>query len=171
MAVLPHPDPPDAVPAPIRCAVLTISDSRSRQSDRSGQFLHQALHQAGHVVIQYEIVPDDPNQIHHQLRVLSAVPQLQVVICTGGTGIAPRDQTYDVVSKLLERELPGFGELFRMLSYQEIGSRAIASRATAGVYAGLLLFVLPGSTQAVKLATEKLILPELRHLCHLLDPQ
>ena len=111
---------------------------------------------------------DEPLQIQSRLQALAQQPNIQVVILSGGTGIAPRDKTYDAVQKLLEKELPGFGEIFRTLSYEEIGSRAIATRATAGVYHNLLIFSLPGSTHAVKLGVEKLILPELVHLTKLI---
>jgi molybdenum cofactor biosynthesis protein B len=119
--------------------------------------------------VAYEILPDDPHHLRDKLLQLARDPQLEAVICTGGTGIALRDTTYEAISRLLDKELPGFGELFRMLSYQEIGSRAMASRAIAGVYQNRLIFALPGSTNAVQLGMEKLILPELRHLTQLLQ--
>jgi molybdenum cofactor biosynthesis protein B len=124
------------------------------------------LQQAGHNIGAYRLIPDEPAQIQLELTQLCDRPELDVLIFNGGTGIAPRDVTYEVIANLLEKTLPGFGELFRFLSYQEIGSRAIASRATAGIYRQKLLFSLPGSTNAVKLALEKLILPELSHLIH-----
>jgi molybdenum cofactor biosynthesis protein B len=124
------------------------------------------LQQAGHNIGAYRLIPDEPAQIQIELTQLCDRPELDVLIFNGGTGIAPRDVTYEVIANLLEKSLPGFGELFRFLSYQEIGSRAIASRATAGIYRQKLLFSLPGSTNAVKLALEKLILPELSHLIH-----
>lgn len=156
----PHQDLPELR---VSCAVITVSDSRSVETDRSGQLLKQLLLTSGHAVQVYAIVKDEPNLIRQQLQQL-AQSQLQALIFNGGTGIAPRDTTYDAIEGLLDKQLPGFGELFRFLSYQEIGSRAIASRAIAGVYQGKLVFSLPGSTNAVRLATEKLILPELVHL-------
>lgn len=159
---LPHPDP--APSRPVRCGVITVSDTRSPATDRSGQVLQQLLLAAGHRVEVYEILRDEPLQIRQRLQDLGRGQDLEVLILNGGTGIAPRDTTFDAIAGLLDKELPGFGELFRWLSYQEIGSRAIASRAIAGVYGQLLVFSLPGSTNAVRLATEKLILPELVHL-------
>ena len=161
MAHLPH---PDATKITVNCAVITVSDTRTAQSDRSGQLIMQLLQDADHTVGAYAILKDEPAQIQEQMQQLGNRPDLQALIFNGGTGIAPRDTTYDAIEKLLEKTLPGFGELFRWLSYQEIGSRAIASRAIAGVYQSKLVFSLPGSSNAVKLALEKLILPELIHL-------
>jgi molybdenum cofactor biosynthesis protein B len=148
----------------VNCAVITVSDSRTLETDGSGQLLQQLLQESGHRVGAYTIIPDEPSQIQLQLTQWCDRPDLDVFIFNGGTGISRRDTTYDALSQLLEKTLPGFGELFRWLSYQEIGSRAIASRAMAGVYRQKLVFSLPGSTKAVKLALEKLILPELIHL-------
>lgn len=146
------------------CAVITVSDTRSPETDRSGQMIQQLLLDTGHTVGAYTIVKDEPTQIQTQMQVLANNSELDAVIFNGGTGIAPRDTTYDAIESLLEKTLPGFGELFRWLSYQEIGSRAIASRAVAGVYQGKLIFSVPGSTNGVKLAMQQLILPELSHL-------
>jgi len=157
----PHPDQEFIS---LRCAVITVSDTRTPETDRSGQFMQSQLQERGHQILDYVILPDDPKQIIDQLSTLGTVQELEVILCNGGTGIAPRDTTYDAVASLLEKTLPGFGELFRYLSYQEIGSRAIASRAIAGVYQGKLVFSLPGSRNAVKLGLEQLILPELAHL-------
>jgi len=161
MTHLPHPDSPGMT---VTCAVITVSDTRSPETDRSGQMIQQLLLDAGHTVGAYTIVKDEPTQIQTQMQVLGNNSELDAVIFNGGTGIAPRDTTYDAIESLLEKTLPGFGELFRWLSYQEIGSRAIASRAIAGVYQGKLIFSIPGSTNAVKLAMQQLILPELAHL-------
>ncbi len=161
MAQQPHPDPAGMT---VNCAVITVSDTRSPETDRSGQVIKQLLLDAGHAVGAYTIVKDEPAQIQAQMEVLGKRSDLDAVIFNGGTGIAPRDTTYDAISRLLEKTLPGFGELFRWLSYQEIGSRAIASRAIAGVYQSKLVFSLPGSTNAVGLAMQQLILPELAHL-------
>jgi molybdenum cofactor biosynthesis protein B len=146
------------------CAVITVSDTRNIQTDRSGQLIQQLLLTANHVVADYVIIPDDPALIQSHLNYLSNKMEINVVICNGGTGVAPRDTTYDAIASLLEKTLPGFGELFRWLSYQEIGSRAIASRAVAGTYKNKLIFSLPGSTNAVRLGMEALILPEVAHL-------
>lgn len=158
MSDQPH---PDAHGITVSCAVITVSDTRTTDTDRSGQIIQQLLTQSGHQIAHYAIVPDEPDQIRSQLANL---PDVDVVILNGGTGIAPRDTTYDAIEQLLEKTLPGFGEIFRALSYAEIGSRAIASRAIAGVYSNKLIFSLPGSSNAVKLAIEQLILPEIVHL-------
>ncbi|GAB4228699.1 MAG: molybdenum cofactor biosynthesis protein MoaB [Stanieria sp.] len=148
----------------IACAVITISDTRTSETDRSGQIVQQLLLDSGYQVGAYQIVKDEPEQIITQLTQFSDRNDLTALIFNGGTGIAPRDTTYDAIASRLEKTLPGFGELFRWLSYQEIGSRAIASRAIAGVYQQKLIFSLPGSSNAVRLAMSKLILPELTHL-------
>lgn len=160
MAQQPH---PDLAGMTVNCAVITVSDTRSPETDRSGQLIKQLLLDAGHAVGAYTIVKDEPAQIQAQMAVLGK-HSVDALIFNGGTGIAPRDTTYDAIESLLEITLPGFGELFRWLSYQEIGSRAIASRAIAGVYQSKLIFSLPGSTNAVGLAMQQLILPELVHL-------
>jgi len=161
MSNLPH---PDTSKISVKFAVITVSDTRTPETDKSGQLIQQLLVNGNHAINKYEIIPDEPKQIQQQLELISINPEIDVVILNGGTGIAPRDTTYDALEKLLEKILPGFGELFRSLSYQEIGSRAMASRAVAGVYQGKLIFSLPGSSNAVRLAMEKLILPELTHL-------
>jgi len=157
----PHPDAPGIT---VNCAVVTVSDTRTPETDKSGHLIQQLLIDANYTVDDYVIIPDEPAQIQLQLALLSQNSNLDAVIFNGGTGIAPRDTTYDAIEKLLEKTLPGFGEIFRYLSYQEIGSRAIASRAVAGVYKNQLIFSLPGSSNAVRLGMEKLILPELTHL-------
>ncbi|MBD1893434.1 MULTISPECIES: MogA/MoaB family molybdenum cofactor biosynthesis protein [unclassified Coleofasciculus] len=161
MTNLPHPDPERMT---VTCAVITVSDTRSPETDKSGQLIKQLLRDAGHAVSEYAILKDEPKQIRAHLQALAQRPDLDALIFNGGTGIAPRDTTYDALESLLSKILPGFGELFRFLSYQEIGSRAIASRAVAGVYQTKLVFSIPGSTNAVKLAIQQLILPELVHL-------
>ena len=153
---------PDATNWPVECAVVTVSDTRTVETDRSGQLIQHLLREAGHSLSAYALVRDEPAQIQAQMERLSQTAE--ALIFNGGTGIAPRDTTYDAIEQRLEKTLPGFGELFRTLSYEEIGSRAIASRAVAGVYRGRLVFSIPGSSNAVRLAMEKLILPELRHL-------
>lgn len=137
MTSLPHPDAGDVI---VQCAVLTVSDTRTLETDQSGQIIQQALVQTGHQMIHYAILPDEPEQIRDQVFNWCQSATIQAVILNGGTGIAPRDTTYDAIEQLLEKTLPGFGELFRSLSYAEIGSRAMASRAVAGVYQGKLIF-------------------------------
>jgi molybdenum cofactor biosynthesis protein B len=161
MVAHPH---PDSVEITLNCAVITVSDTRTVETDRSGQMIQQLLQTAGHRTHTYHLIRDEPDQIQAELETLSQQPDIDAILFNGGTGIAPRDTTYDAIEQLLEKTLPGFGELFRWLSYQEIGSRAIASRAVAGVFRSKLVFSIPGSTNAVTLAMEKLILPELRHL-------
>ena len=155
---------PDLSKITVNCAVITISDTRSPETDRSGQLIQQLLLDAGHLVRVYTILKDEPAQIQAHLEALGERSDVDALIFNGGTGIASRDTTYEALESLLEKTLPGFGEVFRFLSYQEIGSRAIASRAVAGVYKMKLVFSIPGSTGAVKLAVQKLILPELIHL-------
>jgi molybdenum cofactor biosynthesis protein B len=145
-------------------AVITVSDTRTPDTDTGGQCAADLLAGAGHPVPLREIVKDDASAIAAAVRRALARDDLRALVLTGGTGVAPRDVTPDAVAPLLERELPGFGELFRALSYQEVGSAALLSRALAGVAAGKPVFVLPGSRPSVRLALEKLILPELGHL-------
>lgn len=156
-------------PARIPSFALTISDSKDEASDRSGAVIRDGLANAGHPLVGYRIVPDDPERIRNAIH--EAVEQgARAVICTGGTGLTRRDSTYEVVSALLVRPIPGFGELFRMLSWQEIQSAAMLSRATAGVLAGgAVVFALPGSTAGVRLGLERLILPELSHIFEQLE--
>lgn len=146
-----------------RCGVLTISDTRTPETDTSGALIRTLLTQAGHDVVRYTVVRDEPDEIEAQILACTA-EGCKLVITNGGTGIARRDSTFEVIDSLLEKRLPGFGELFRMLSYQEIGPAAMLSRATAGVYGDALIFCLPGSTNAVRLAMERLIVPQLPHL-------
>ena len=155
---------PDEQPIAVNCAVITVSDTRTTQTDKSGRLIQQLLTDAGHQIITYSIVKDEPENIRNLLIELDNNSKLKAIIFSGGTGIAPRDTTYDVVNNWLTKTIPGFGEIFRYLSYQEIGSRAVASRAVAGVTNQKLIFSLPGSSNAVKLAVTQLILPELNHL-------
>jgi molybdenum cofactor biosynthesis protein B len=159
--MLPHPDE-EKDKMIVNCGVITVSDTRTIETDKSGQLIKELLINSGNKIGFYIIIKDESEQIKEILETINK--DIQVVIFNGGTGIAPRDTTYDVLASLLEKTLPGFGELFRFLSYQQIGSRAIASRSTAGIYQGKLIFSLPGSSNGVKLAVEKLILPELNHL-------
>jgi molybdopterin adenylyltransferase len=161
MSYLPH---PNSLERTINCAIITVSDTRTVETDKSGQLIRELLVNSNHFVTAYRIIKDEPAEIKAEIQLLKERVDVDVIILNGGTGIAPRDTTYDAIEKLLEKTLSGFGEIFRFLSYQEIGSRAIASRAVAGVYGNKLIFSLPGSSNAVRLAMEKLILPELVHL-------
>lgn len=146
------------------CAVLTVSDTRTEATDRSGAYLVEALEGAGHSVVARRIVPDEPVEIDGALRAWLEGEAPELIVSTGGTGVARRDTTVEVVERLLDKRLDGFGELFRMLSHREIGAAAMLSRALGGIAGGSLLFALPGSSAAVRLAMEELILPELPHL-------
>jgi len=151
-------------PSSVRCVVVTISDTRTEETDTSGRAIAELLTAAGHTVAGRAIVKDDADLVRGTIERHLAIPDVQVVITTGGTGITPRDSTYEAVSGLLQKRLDGFGELFRMLSFQQIGSAAIMSRACAGLVAGRIVVSLPGSEAAVRLAMERLLLPELGHL-------
>jgi molybdenum cofactor biosynthesis protein B len=148
------------------CGVITISDTRTEADDKSGERIRALLAEHGHTVGFYRIVKDEPAEITAALA--AAPPAVRVVITSGGTGLAHRDTTYEAIARLLEKEITGFGELFRMLSYAEIGTAAMLSRATAGIAAGRAIFALPGSTAAVELAMTRLILPEIGHVTALL---
>ncbi len=151
-------------PASVSCYVLTVSDSRTPETDTGGKAIRARLEEAGHTVSGHVIVKDDPTQVSALVRAQLAEPATQIIITTGGTGITSRDDTYEAIDALLEKRLTGFGELFRMLSFQDIGPAAMMSRATAGTAWGKAIFVLPGSPSAVELAMTKLILPELGHI-------
>ena len=144
--------------------MITISDTRTQDTDTSGSAIVELLTQEGHTVIERGLVRDDPDQIRTALQEFLARVEVQVVISTGGTGISGRDSTFEVVDAMLEKRLDGFGELFRMLSYTDIGPAAMLSRACAGTARGRLLVALPGSESAVRFALRKLLLPELGHL-------
>lgn len=154
-------------PDRVRCAVITVSDTRTPETDTSGQWMQQALTQAGHSVSAYTIVKDEPEDIRRLIRHFIHAADTDAVLLSGGTGLSPRDGTYEVVQSCLEKELTGFGELFRFLSYAEIGAAAMMSRATAGVAQGTVIVSMPGSSAAVRLALEKLVLPELAHMSHI----
>ena len=151
-------------PRSIGCFVLTISDSKTPETDTSGILIRDLLAKAGHTVVGHAIVRDEPAQVRALITEGCGNPDLQAFILTGGTGVTSRDATFEAVEALLDKRLTGFGELFRMLSYQEIGAAAMLSRAQAGVVRGRALFSLPGSPNACRLALEKLIIPELGHL-------
>jgi molybdenum cofactor biosynthesis protein B len=148
----------------VACAIVTVSDTRTEADDTSGRTMRVKLEQAGHTISFYTIVKDEPAQIRALLTRLADEGAVQAVLFNGGTGISRRDTTYEAIASLLEKRLDGFGELFRMLSYEEIGAAAMLSRAVAGTYRDLIVFSTPGSTAAVRLAMEKLIVPELSHL-------
>jgi molybdenum cofactor biosynthesis protein B len=151
-------------PVAVSCYVLTVSDSRTPETDTSGQAIRALLQDAGHAVSGHDIERDDPERITARLRERLADANTQVLISTGGTGISPRDGTFEAVTALFEKRLDGFGELFRMISFEEIGSAAMLSRATAGTIGRKVIFALPGSEKAVRLAMTRLVLPELGHV-------
>jgi molybdopterin adenylyltransferase len=153
-------------PASVACFVLTVSDTRTLETDKSGAAIARLLEDDGHTVAARALVRDDPGEVSRVIREQLASKKARVIITTGGTGIARRDSTYEAVSALLDKRIDGFGELFRLLSFKEIGSAAMLSRATAGIADGCAIFVLPGSENAVGLAMRTLILPELGHLVH-----
>jgi molybdopterin adenylyltransferase len=145
-------------------AVITLSDTRNEENDKSGRYLREAVTAAGHHVAHYCIVKDEPADVRVQLDIALSNPDVAVVVTNGGTGIASRDTAFETVVGFLEKRLDGFGELFRMLSYEEIGAAAMLSRAVGGIAVGKVIFSLPGSTKAVQLGMEKLILPQAGHL-------
>ena len=153
----------------VACAVVTVSDTRTAETDESGARIRTALEGAGHRVVSYAILPDDPSRIRAHVQVVLGDPTVQAVIVNGGTGIAPRDTTYEALSALLDKRLDGFGELFRMLSWEQVGSAAMLSRAAAGIARGKILASLPGSPDAVGLAMDRLLVPELGHMARLLE--
>jgi molybdenum cofactor biosynthesis protein B len=144
--------------------VITCSDTRTPDTDTSGQLIQKLLKEQGHTVVAYHLVKDEPSKIKAKIKGAVTNKKIQAIIINGGTGISRRDSTFEAVDAMLEKRLDGFGEVFRYLTYQEIGSPAIMSRATAGIIKGRVLFSTPGSENAVRLAMEKLILPELGHL-------
>jgi molybdopterin adenylyltransferase len=150
----------------VRVAVVTISDTRTLETDTSGQLLVEAMQSAGYSVSERVIVPDEVSPIRDVVLRLCNQRQTDVIVTTGGTGIAPRDRTPEALQGLMEVELPGFGELFRMLSYHEIGAASLLSRAFAGRIGSTLVFCLPGSNNAIRLALDKLLIGELKHLVH-----
>jgi molybdopterin adenylyltransferase len=151
-------------PRQAACVVITCSDTRTAASDTSGYRIMHMLRDAGHTIVFYQLVKDEPSKIKAAIKKAVANKKVQAIIINGGTGIAKRDSTFEAIEGLLEKKLDGFGEVFRSLTYQEIGSPAIMTRATAGTYKGRIIFSTPGSENAVKLAMEKLILPELGHI-------
>ena len=148
---------------PVSIAIVTVSDSRTPETDTNAAFIREQVEADGNSVTAYQIIKDEPDQVADILDKMAA-SDAQVILFNGGTGIAPRDTTFDVLNRKLEKTLPGFGELFRMFSYDQVGAAAMLSRATAGVYRGKIVISTPGSNAAVRLAWEKLIGPELQHL-------
>ena len=164
MADATHHEHKSHAPKSIGCMVITCSDTRTPDTDTSGQAIHKLLRQFGHEVVSYHLVKDEPAQIMDRIKEGLANDAVQAIIINGGTGISKRDSTFEAVDAMLEKRLVGFGEIFRYLTYLDIGSPAIMSRATAGIIKGRILFSTPGSENAVRMAMEKLILPELGHL-------
>lgn len=153
-----------AAPDSVGCAVLTVSDTRNREDDASGRLIREHINIRGHELKAYEIVPDEGDRIRDVLEDWLDDGSIDAIIVNGGTGIAGRDVTFPIISALLEKQMPGFGEIFRMLSWHEVGAASMLSRATAGVSRNTVIFSLPGSVNAVRLAMEKLIGPELGHV-------
>jgi len=152
----------------VRCAIITVSDTRTEETDTSGRRIKELLAAHDHPVVAYQILKDEPEQITAAVQVLLEQSDVDAIIASGGTGIAPRDTTFEAIQELLEKEITGFGEMFRMLSYEDIGTSAMLTRATAGVANGKVIVSLPGSTGAVELGMSKLVLPELGHMIFLL---
>jgi molybdenum cofactor biosynthesis protein B len=148
----------------VSCYVVTVSDTRTEATDTSGHAIIELLTAAGHIVVGHRIVRDEPAEVERVLLDQLANGDVHVIITTGGTGITSRDSTYEAIDRLLDKRLDGFGELFRMLSFNEIGPAAMMSRATAGVARGKVIAALPGAEDAVRLAMTELLIPELGHL-------
>jgi molybdenum cofactor biosynthesis protein B len=164
----PHPSTPDehkaTAPTSVGCFVLTVSDTKTPETDTSGTVIRELLAGGGHTVVGSAIVRDEPADVTRVVREACADARVKVVILTGGTGITSRDSTFEAVSALLDKTLPGFGELFRVLSFQDVGAAAMLSRAQMGIHVRRIVVSLPGSPNACRLALEKLLLPELGHL-------
>ncbi|KOP67716.1 molybdenum cofactor biosynthesis protein B [Bacillus sp. FJAT-18019] len=156
--------------ASVNCMVITVSDTRNQETDKSGKLMIRLLEEAGHAVTAYQIVQDDFEAIREIIVTAVSNAEIDIILLTGGTGISSRDTTYEAVSSLLDKELPGFGEIFRYLSFTEdIGTAAILSRAIGGTLRSTAIFSMPGSTGAVSLAMNRILLPELRHIKYELD--
>lgn len=151
-------------PARLRCAVITVSDTRTLETDTGGAEVVRFVEEAGHEVAERKIIPDEPDRMRPLLEWFRDAEDVDAVLMTGGTGITSRDQTFETVTAMITKPLPGYGELFRMLSYQEIGAAAMLSRATGGLMDRTVLLTMPGSRAAVRLAMEQVILPEINHL-------
>jgi molybdenum cofactor biosynthesis protein B len=151
-------------PAKVRCAVVTVSDTRTLETDTGGRTVVELLEAAGHEAAAREIVPDDPARMRPLLEEFARREDIDAVLLTGGTGLSSRDQTFETVTSLITKPLPGYGEIFRLLSFQEIGPAGMLSRATAGLIGRTVVFTMPGSPGGVRLAMERLIAPELAHV-------
>lgn len=151
-------------PATLRCAVITVSDTRTAETDTGGKAVADYLSGAGHTVAAKEIIPDEPVRMRPLVTSLAERGDIDAILLTGGTGIGSRDQTYETISGLLTKPLPGYGEIFRWLSFEDVGPAAMLSRATGGLIGRTVVLTMPGSPAAVRLAMEKLIVPELGHL-------
>jgi molybdenum cofactor biosynthesis protein B len=163
-----HHEHRERAPRTVRIAILTLSDTRTEQTDESGRILREGFAAAGHTIAGYRILKDDPGPVREQIAAWADSGEIDAIVTTGGTGVAPRDHAYEVVSGLLDKTLDGFGELFRRLSFDEIGSAAMLSRAVGGVRGRSALFALPGSSRAVRLAMDRILLPEIAHLVGLI---
>ena len=153
----------------VTCVVITCSDTRTSQTDTSGQLMMRLLKEHGHDLAGYHVIKDDPAQIRTLIEEAAAHDAVQAILVNGGTGISKRDSTFEAVDGMLEKRLVGFGEIFRYLTYKDIGSSAIMTRATAGIFRGRIIFSTPGSEGAVRLAMESLILPEIGHIVQQLN--
>lgn len=158
-------------PVATGCAIVTVSDTRSQAEDGSGGLIREMLESAGHSVVGYVIVRDDPEAISDAVTRFAAQESVDAVIVNGGTGVSPRDNTYEAIAAVLTTKIDGFGELFRSLSYAEIGSAAMLSRAVGGLVGSTAVFALPGSSGGCRLAVDKLIVPELGHIVSLANPE
>jgi len=156
-------------PQCVTCVVITCSDTRTSQTDTSGQLMMRLLKEHGHDLAGYHVIKDDPAQIRSVIEEAAAHDAVQAILINGGTGISKRDSTFEAVDGMLEKRLVGFGEIFRYLTYKDIGSSAIMTRATAGIFRGRIIFSTPGSEGAVRLAMDSLILPELGHIIQQLN--
>lgn len=159
-----HLEHKEVSPQSVTCAVLVISDSRTEKTDKSGALLREKLSQGGHGIADYAILKNDSNAVREKIQELLARDEIQVIITSGGTGVSQRDVTVETVTQLLDKTLDGFGELFRTLSYMEIGTASMMSRAIAGVSGGKVILCIPGSLGAARLAVEKIFLPEIGHM-------
>lgn len=164
MAAMGHVDHKAEAPKFVTCAVITISDSRTEDTDESGRYITSALKENGHTVSRYRLLKNDTASIKNTIAEFIADGALQVIVTSGGTGLSRRDITVETVEPLLDKQMPGFGELFRLLTWESIGTPSIMSRALGGVINGKVILCLPGSLNAVKLAVEKIILPEIGHM-------
>lgn len=171
MAQAPHSSHHGADVRRVICAVLTVSDTRTPETDTSGREIRSRLEAAGHRVEAYAILADEPALVRRRLEEFVAAGVIEAVLLSGGTGIAARDNTFEAVSSLLTKRIDGFGELFRMLSFEEIGAAAMISRAVAGLAGTMAVFSMPGSTAACRLAMERLVVPQLAHVVGLARPR